>query len=113
MEYVEGGQVNDLKYMQQHKIDPFEVSDKIGKLYSHMIFINGFVHSDPHPGNILVKKAPNGECMIILLDHGLYAVSVEIIIRFVLLFKRIFFADPPEKFPSRVCQVMDEYFAKG
>lgn len=75
MEFVEGGQVNDLNYMQQHKIDPFEVSDKIGRLYSQMIFINGFVHSDPHPGNILVQKAENGECTIILLDHGLYAVG--------------------------------------
>lgn len=75
MEYVEGGQVNDLNYMHQHKIDPFEVSDKIGKLYSQMIFINGFVHSDPHPGNILVQKGPNKECIIVLLDHGLYAVS--------------------------------------
>lgn len=75
MEYVEGGQVNDLSYINKHKIDPFEVSDKIGRLYSHMIFINGFVHSDPHPGNILVRKAQNGESIIILLDHGLYAVS--------------------------------------
>lgn len=75
MEFVEGGQVNDLNYINQHKIDPFEVSDKIGRLYSHMIFINGFVHSDPHPGNILVRKGADGGCKIILLDHGLYAVS--------------------------------------
>lgn len=75
MEFVEGGQVNDLNYMKKHKIDPFEVSDKLGRLYSQMIFINGFVHSDPHPGNILVKRSSSGDCDIILLDHGLYAVS--------------------------------------
>ncbi|KRT78731.1 hypothetical protein AMK59_8318 [Oryctes borbonicus] len=73
MEFLEGGQVNDLKYIRENKINPFEVSDKLGKLYSEMIFVNGFVHSDPHPGNILVKKNEKGSCDIILLDHGLYA----------------------------------------
>ncbi|XP_054736771.1 aarF domain-containing kinase 1 [Anastrepha obliqua] len=73
MEYLEGGQVNDLDYIKKHKIDPFTVSNKIGQLYSEMIFTTGFVHSDPHPGNILVHKSPKGEVEIILLDHGLYA----------------------------------------
>lgn len=78
MEFVEGGQVNDVKYIREHKINPYEVTSKLGKLYSQMIFINGFVHSDPHPGNILVRKTKNGDCDIILLDHGLYAVSLEV-----------------------------------
>ena len=75
MEFVEGGQVNDVGYMKMHRIDPFDVSDKLGLLYSEMIFKRGFVHSDPHPGNILVKRLPQGKAEIILLDHGLYAVS--------------------------------------
>lgn len=74
MDFVEGGQVNDLEYITKNKLDPFEVSNKLGQLYSHMIFIHGFVHSDPHPGNILLKKSEKGDCQIILLDHGLYAV---------------------------------------
>jgi aarF domain-containing kinase len=41
MEYMEGGQVTDREYMKKHKIDPFEVSNKLGALYSHMIFLNG------------------------------------------------------------------------
>lgn len=75
MDFEEGGQINDLDYIKKQKINPFEISDKLGKLYSNMIFINGFVHSDPHPGNILVRKAEDGTCEIVLLDHGLYAVS--------------------------------------
>lgn len=74
MEFLEGGQINDLEYIKEHKINPKEVCDKLGRLYSRMIFIHGFVHSDPHPGNILVKKSQKGDCDIILLDHGLYAV---------------------------------------
>ncbi|XP_066157451.1 aarF domain-containing kinase 1-like isoform X1 [Euwallacea fornicatus] len=73
MEFVEGGQVNDLNYITQHQIDPYEISIKLGQLYSKMIFIHGFVHSDPHPGNILVRKSEKGHCDIVLLDHGLYA----------------------------------------
>lgn len=76
MEYVTGGQVNDLEYIQSNKIDPFDIANKIGQLYSNMIFINGFVHSDPHPGNILVRKTKKGDTQLILLDHGLYAVSL-------------------------------------
>lgn len=76
MEYVTGGQVNNVEYIKQNKIDPLDIANKIGQLYSNMIFINGFVHSDPHPGNILVRKTTKGDSEIILLDHGLYAVRV-------------------------------------
>jgi aarF domain-containing kinase len=72
MEYIDGGQVNDLKYYQDNKINPYEISNKLGCLYSHMIFISGFVHSDPHPGNIMIRKKSN-KLEIVLLDHGLYA----------------------------------------
>jgi aarF domain-containing kinase len=75
MEYVEGGQVNDLNYIKKNKIDPNEVSQKIGLLYSQMIFTHGFIHADPHPGNILVRKSCTGNTEIVLLDHGLYAAS--------------------------------------
>ncbi|XP_063362677.1 aarF domain-containing kinase 1 [Cydia amplana] len=74
MDYVEGGYVNDLKYIDSHKIDRADLCRKLGDLYSHMIFISGFVHSDPHPGNILLRKEPGDkETTMYLLDHGLYA----------------------------------------
>lgn len=77
MEFLEGGQINDMDYIEANKIDKFEVASKIGQLYSNMIFRNGFVHSDPHPGNILLKKTENGSVDVVLLDHGLYAVRLE------------------------------------
>lgn len=73
MEFVEGGQINDLQYIQDNNINPYEVSSKLGRLYSHMIFITGFVHADPHPGNILLRKTNNNDVELMLLDHGLYA----------------------------------------
>ncbi|XP_059675633.1 aarF domain-containing protein kinase 1 isoform X1 [Gavia stellata] len=78
MEFMEGGQVNDRAYMERNGINVNEISRNLGKLYSEMIFVNGFVHCDPHPGNVLVKKCPaSGKAHIILLDHGLYQVLSE------------------------------------
>ena len=72
MEFVDGGQINDVSYLRKNGFNFYEVSNKLGRLYSHMIFITGFVHADPHPGNILVRKK-GSEAEIVLLDHGLYA----------------------------------------
>ncbi|XP_014927075.1 aarF domain-containing protein kinase 1 isoform X1 [Herpailurus yagouaroundi] len=78
MEFVDGGQVNDRDYMEKNKIDVNEISRHLGKIYSEMIFVNGFVHCDPHPGNVLVRKHPGtGRAEIVLLDHGLYQVLTE------------------------------------
>ncbi|XP_071972872.1 aarF domain-containing protein kinase 1 isoform X2 [Engystomops pustulosus] len=73
MEYVQGGQANDLDYMKRNNIDVDKVSQALGKLYSEMIFVHGFVHCDPHPGNVLVRQTEDSRSPeIILLDHGLY-----------------------------------------
>nr|XP_033808653.1 aarF domain-containing protein kinase 1 isoform X7 [Geotrypetes seraphini] len=78
MEFLEGGQVNDREYMETHGIDVNEISRGLGRLYSEMIFMNGFVHCDPHPGNVLVRKdVAAGTAEIILLDHGLYQLLTE------------------------------------
>ncbi|XP_070787542.1 aarF domain-containing protein kinase 1 isoform X2 [Pituophis catenifer annectens] len=78
MEFMEGGQVNDKDYMDRNCINVSEISRNLGKIYSEMIFVNGFVHCDPHPGNVLVRKCPTtGKSHIILLDHGLYQVLTD------------------------------------
>ncbi|XP_028994831.1 aarF domain-containing protein kinase 1 isoform X3 [Betta splendens] len=75
MEFAEGGQVNDRDYMEKHSINVNKISENLGKLYSEMIFVHGFVHCDPHPGNVLVHKCPQTkQTEIVLLDHGLYQV---------------------------------------
>ena len=42
-----------------------------------MIFVNGLIHCDPHPGNILVRRSDSNrnKCEVVLLDHGLYQVN--------------------------------------
>lgn len=53
----------------------FQVSNNLSHMYSEMIFKHGFVHCDPHPGNVLVRKTSRHNAQIVLLDHGLYTVS--------------------------------------
>ena len=72
MEYMEGGHINDRSFIESNKIDPLTLTSRLMNLYSDMIFVQGFVHCDPHPGNILVRPSANGP-EVVLLDHGLYS----------------------------------------
>ncbi|KAI8813993.1 ABC1 family-domain-containing protein [Cladochytrium replicatum] len=91
MEYIKGaGKVDDRSFMEQNGIDCRQVSAELTKVYSEMIFLDGFVHCDPHPGNVFVRPKPGPSLLrrlisvlvplvpvdtnfeIVLLDHGLY-----------------------------------------
>lgn len=41
-------------------------------LFSAQMFLWGVVHCDPHPGNVFIRRLPNGKPEIVLIDHGLY-----------------------------------------
>uniref|UniRef100_A0AC35GMF8 Protein kinase domain-containing protein n=1 Tax=Panagrolaimus sp. PS1159 TaxID=55785 RepID=A0AC35GMF8_9BILA len=74
MEFCEGAQINDYEHFKREGMDVMDICRKIGRLYSEMIFIKGYIHCDPHPGNVLVQKNPTtGSNDIVLLDHGLYS----------------------------------------
>lgn len=45
-----------------------EVAQLVQQVFASMIFIHGFVHCDPHPGNMLVDRTGR----LVLLDHGVY-----------------------------------------
>lgn len=41
-------------------------------LFSAQMFLWGWVHCDPHPGNIFIRRKPSGQPELVLIDHGLY-----------------------------------------
>uniref|UniRef100_A0A5F8H547 AarF domain containing kinase 5 n=1 Tax=Monodelphis domestica TaxID=13616 RepID=A0A5F8H547_MONDO len=49
-----------------------KTSSKLIRVFAEQIFYTGFIHSDPHPGNVLVRKGSDGKAELVLLDHGLY-----------------------------------------
>ncbi|KAI0338382.1 ABC1-domain-containing protein [Trametopsis cervina] len=50
------------------------IMDTMIQLFSAQIFSFGWVHCDPHPGNVLVRPHPTKprQPQFVLLDHGLY-----------------------------------------
>uniref|UniRef100_A0A914HJJ0 ABC1 atypical kinase-like domain-containing protein n=1 Tax=Globodera rostochiensis TaxID=31243 RepID=A0A914HJJ0_GLORO len=112
MEFCEGGQINDLDYYTGHKIDKHKICRQLGALYSEMIFRQGYVHSDPHPGNVLVRRNPQtGQEEIVLLDHGLYCtLPDELRIDYAKLWIALIRPDKDEM--RRVCERMNigEYY---
>eukprot|EP00177_Eucheuma_denticulatum_P006900 GFKZ01012554.1.p1 GENE.GFKZ01012554.1~~GFKZ01012554.1.p1 ORF type:complete len:602 (+),score=76.33 GFKZ01012554.1:74-1807(+) len=72
MEYVDGFRVDDVEEMAQGGIDPHQVAETVVNAFAQMIFVNGFVHCDPHAGNLMVRRKEGGHFDLFLLDHGLY-----------------------------------------
>jgi len=74
MEYCPGAKVTNIQWMKARNINPRQVSDNLTHLYGQMMFLHGFVHCDPHPGNIFVQQDISFRTgfRLVLLDHGLY-----------------------------------------
>ncbi|XP_062006413.1 uncharacterized protein LOC133723569 isoform X4 [Rosa rugosa] len=72
MEFCTGHKVDDVDYLKERKIDPVKVAKVLLEMFAEMIFIHGFLHGDPHPGNILVSPEGQNGFSLVLLDHGIY-----------------------------------------
>lgn len=90
MERMYGVKINNLEYIKKNDISCYEISSELTRIYSEMIFKNGFIHCDPHPGNIFINVRKDKDTLInkilrffklsrgtpfdiILLDHGQYS----------------------------------------
>jgi ubiquinone biosynthesis protein len=47
--------------MHEEGYDLKVLAQTISETFCHMIFDEGFVHGDPHPGNIFCRKDDNGQ----------------------------------------------------
>ncbi|CAL1532375.1 unnamed protein product [Lymnaea stagnalis] len=71
-EYIDGVKINNLEGIKSMGLSLQDVDTKLVKSFSDQIFLSGFVHADPHPGNVFVRKGHDGKAQLVLLDHGLY-----------------------------------------
>ncbi|KAF6098448.1 aarF domain containing kinase 5 [Phyllostomus discolor] len=71
-EFCEGCKVNDVEAIKAMGLAVRDIAEKLIQAFAEQIFYTGFIHSDPHPGNVLVRKGPDGKAQLVLLDHGLY-----------------------------------------
>jgi len=100
MEFIQGCKINDTEKINQMGIDIKEAAGLVIEVLAEQIYLHGFVHCDPHPGNIFVRlvDCPSPKCrsswiwdflrnplrraeeepssqkelQVVLLDHGLY-----------------------------------------
>src|SRR5690606_5006818 len=67
MEYVEGFKINDLEAYVACGISPEKVAMEAMNSFFEQVFVDGFFHADPHPGNVLVDKGGK----LVYLDFGM------------------------------------------
>lgn len=68
LEYCPGTKVDALhERFARRELDLERMMERLTTLYLRMMMVTGFLHADPHPGNILVQ--PDGT--IVLLDWGM------------------------------------------
>ncbi len=67
MEYISGVKISDIDRLEQENLDRATIARQGFDLIMKQIFVHGFFHADPHPGNIFVL-ADNILCYI---DFGM------------------------------------------
>jgi predicted unusual protein kinase regulating ubiquinone biosynthesis (AarF/ABC1/UbiB family) len=70
MDLIEGTKVTDVGPLGLMDYDTAAIADELFKAYLQMILDDGFLHADPHPGNLMLT--PDGR--LALLDLGMVAV---------------------------------------
>eukprot|EP01094_Clydonella_sp_ATCC50884_P027759 TRINITY_DN8103_c0_g1_i1.p1 TRINITY_DN8103_c0_g1~~TRINITY_DN8103_c0_g1_i1.p1 ORF type:complete len:519 (-),score=137.06 TRINITY_DN8103_c0_g1_i1:255-1811(-) len=72
-EWIDGVKITDVHGMKRVGASNHWVMDRIINVFGHQIFSTGFIHCDPHPGNMLIRPRPDGRgTQLVLLDHGMY-----------------------------------------
>jgi ubiquinone biosynthesis protein len=69
-ELVRGKKVSKLTALQMIDHDYADLAAVLTRAYLKQICVDGFWHSDPHPGNVFIREE-EGEAQIVLLDFGM------------------------------------------
>ncbi|HET7430181.1 MAG TPA: AarF/UbiB family protein [Nocardioides sp.] len=69
MSYIEGRKVTDVGRLGLLDLDPAPIVEQLFAAYLHSILVEGFLHADPHPGNLLLTD----DGRLAILDLGMVA----------------------------------------
>lgn len=97
MEFEEGFRCTDVDAIQKAGLNPRDVSQLISRVFHSQTFLDAWVHCDPHPANVLLRKsATSGKPQMVLVDHGLYKeLDDDFRITYAKLWKALMMADIP------------------
>ena len=72
-EFIDGIKISDTDELKENGFSLKRIGEYLLQAFAEQVFHTGFVHADPHPGNILIRKnGSDRNAQIVLLDHGLY-----------------------------------------
>jgi predicted unusual protein kinase regulating ubiquinone biosynthesis (AarF/ABC1/UbiB family) len=69
MDYIPGKKITELSQLRLMEIDGPGLARELFRAYLKQILIDGFLHADPHPGNVFLTE----DNLIALLDLGMVA----------------------------------------
>lgn len=69
IDYVRGEKITKLSPLVRTEFDGEELADQLFRAYLKQILVDGFVHADPHPGNVFLTD----DNRVALLDLGMVA----------------------------------------
>ena len=70
MSFMPGIKITHRDQLEAEGIDPEATARKLVEAFYKQLFLDGFFHADPHPGNFLVQKGPEGRPRLVMLDFG-------------------------------------------
>eukprot|EP01100_Stratorugosa_tubuloviscum_P013650 TRINITY_DN6984_c0_g1_i1.p1 TRINITY_DN6984_c0_g1~~TRINITY_DN6984_c0_g1_i1.p1 ORF type:complete len:343 (+),score=113.37 TRINITY_DN6984_c0_g1_i1:128-1156(+) len=73
-EFIHGCKITNQKAIKEYGFEPKQAIKKLTQLMGEQLFVHGFLHGDPHPGNVFIRPNPKNKSklQVVLLDHGLY-----------------------------------------
>ncbi len=63
--------ISDVDALRQAGIDPSVVAAEFASVMFDQLFVHGFFHADPHPGNVFVTPRADGEWAFTFIDFGM------------------------------------------
>jgi len=67
MEFIDGIELHDINYIKKRKINLKPIIENGFEAILTQVFVHGFFHADPHPGNIIITK----DKKIAFVDFGI------------------------------------------
>ena len=67
LERIDGRKITDVEGLDADGIDRADVARRFCDVYLQMVFVHGFFHADPHPGNVFVEA----DGTVALVDYGM------------------------------------------
>jgi len=78
-DFIKGCKITDRAGIEAMGLSVTAAAEQFVEAMAYQIFRTGFVHADPHGGNVFVRPRPGkpSQPQVVLLDHGLYTTLTE------------------------------------